>query len=302
MVSAPAWAGSVVINSVKDNTFYDPAVGAAQSNGAGTYMFAGNNNGGLKRRAVLAFDIAGAVPAGAVIDSVSLRLYMSKTTAGSVPVAMHRLLADWGEGTSDAPGEEGGGGVKTPDASTWLHTFAPDQFWENAGGDFNPFASATINVTGVGFHTWASTGPLVADVQGWVDAPESNFGWILVSNELITPGAKRFNTREFSTSSFRPRLTVEFTPGTCNDQDEDGYGSPGNAVCANGPETDCNDDDTNINPGAEEVCDGMDNNCNGTADEQIVTCTVPAASAWGIVVMLLGLVAVASWVIRPDHS
>ncbi len=31
--------------------------------------------------------------------------------------------------------------------------------------------------------------------------------------------------------------------------------------------TDCNDDDNSINPAAEEVCDGKDNNCDGTIDE-----------------------------------
>jgi len=30
---------------------------------------------------------------------------------------------------------------------------------------------------------------------------------------------------------------------------------------------DCNDDDAKINPGAEEVADGIDNNCNGLVDE-----------------------------------
>ena len=30
---------------------------------------------------------------------------------------------------------------------------------------------------------------------------------------------------------------------------------------------DCNDDDSSINPAAQEVCDGLDNNCDGTVDE-----------------------------------
>jgi len=54
---------------------------------------------------------------------------------------------------------------------------------------------------------------------------------------------------------------------TCIDIDSDGYGSPGNALCSNGPQTDCNDNDGSVHPGASEICDGKDNDCNaGTPD------------------------------------
>lgn len=53
----------------------------------------------------------------------------------------------------------------------------------------------------------------------------------------------------------------------CTDNDSDGYGNPGNASCPNGPATDCNDGNPAISPGAAEICDGTDNDCDAYIDE-----------------------------------
>lgn len=55
-----------------------------------------------------------------------------------------------------------------------------------------------------------------------------------------------------------------FTP-TCTDEDGDGY----NAELSYCGAVDCDDNNPAINPGASEVCDGIDNNCSGNIDENL---------------------------------
>jgi len=96
----PASAASIDINPIKDNTLYEyvPADGDL-SNGIGNHFFAGKTGMGYIRRGVLAFDIAGSVPLGSTIISVSLTMHMSRTALSTArTIELHRLLADsdWG--------------------------------------------------------------------------------------------------------------------------------------------------------------------------------------------------------------
>jgi hypothetical protein len=63
-------------------------------------------------------------------------------------------------------------------------------------------------------------------------------------------------------------------PPTCIDNDGDGYGNPGNSGCSNGAQTDCNDANINIHPGATEICNGLDDDCDGQSDEGGVCLTL----------------------------
>lgn len=62
-----------------------------------------------------------------------------------------------------------------------------------------------------------------------------------------------------------------------SDVDQDGFGddATGAAFCLAPPNMvaiggDCNDNNNTIYPGATEICDGFDNNCNGTNDEGLI--------------------------------
>jgi len=201
---------TVSLGADRDNTLFESFSGSL-SNGAGAYLFAGLTDRNAIRRGILSFDIAASVPEGATIDSVELSLHMSRTISGAQTIGLHAVSADWGEGTSNAPGQEGKGTTAALGDVTWIHRFANSSTWTTPGGDFAPTSSATASVAGVAHYQWGSTADMVADVQGWLDEPSSNFGWILVGNEAVVGGAKRFDTKENSNVAFRPVLTVDFT-------------------------------------------------------------------------------------------
>jgi hypothetical protein len=202
-------ADSTTLEPSKDNTLYEDATGM-RSNGEGARLFAGRTTVGLIRRGLLAFDVAGRIPAGSRIDAVQLSLTMDRTIVGAQTVALHRLLADWGEAGSDADDEEGIGALAAPGDATWLHRFFAVERWSQAGGDFAATASATRTVVEDGAYTWSSD-TMLMEVQSWLDTPATNFGWVLIGNEATSRTAKRFHTRE-SSPALRPRLVVDFSP------------------------------------------------------------------------------------------
>jgi len=216
-----ALADMVTLTSVKDNTLQKSATGA-KSNGAGRFMFVGKTAESLTinlRRPVIQFDLS-SIPAGSTITEVYFTLYCSKAiTAG--PVSAHRCLSPWNEGTTNAtcpgqpePDPEGCGANSVNGDSTWIHRIKPGTFWTNIGGDFDPVPSDTRQVDGQDLTTtWGTTPRMVADVQAWVDNAATNNGWMLIGEEVADGGtAKRFNTRENSIESTRPKLVVHFAP------------------------------------------------------------------------------------------
>jgi cell division septation protein DedD len=205
-------AGTVNINPSKDNTLYeyDPLDGD-KSNALGFHFFAGETGMNELRRGVLAFDISNHLPFGAVITAASLSVNMSRTPTNTAYVMeLHKLLADWGEGTSMAQGEEGDGAPATPNDATWRHRFFDTIFWSTQGGDFSATVSASQSVGPLGQYMWSSA-QMVADVQGWLDNPASNFGWLLLGDESTNLTAKRFDTRE---STSPPVLAITYIGGT----------------------------------------------------------------------------------------
>jgi len=220
--AAAASAETVELGADLDNTLYENADGVV-SNGAGSFIFSGMTLSNGVRRALVRFDVASAIPAGATIESVQVQLTMDRTISGAFDMGLHRVSKDWGEGTSNAPGAEGGGTNATPGDATWLHFQFDDMFWDAPGGDFAAAPSAVTSVDFEATYTWDSTPELVTDVQAWLDGTEDNFGWVLIGDEDAFVSAKRFLSRENADADGRPKLIVEFSTGSVEgDVDGDG--------------------------------------------------------------------------------
>jgi spore coat protein A, manganese oxidase len=218
-----ASAVTAEIQPSMDNTIYqgvDPVTAEnfeLNSCGAGTNLFAGVTNDGLLRRALLKFDIVqpnGPLPAGSTINSVTLHIDVNRSGDNQdAPMTLRPLTQTWGEGTADCDAVRGGGqGIPAnPGDATWLDAMFQQVLWSSAGGDFGAASASALIGTG-GESVWSGSGaanPLVQDVQGWLDNPGGNFGWMVVGDEARSSTTRRFESREGGTGTF---LEVDYTP------------------------------------------------------------------------------------------
>lgn len=218
-------AATVALAPIRDATLIEAADGTL-ADGSGPSLRVGDTNQsvGATRRALLLFDVHGAVPAGSVITDATLILHASGGGPPRRLVTVHPMLADWGEGGSVSLG--GSGAQAAPGDPTWLHRFhnpadpASSPAWSRPGGDFAADASARAEVGDSGFHSWRSAG-LVGDLQGWLDDPGTQRGWILLGDEDAPQSVRKLDSRENENASFRPLLIVEFEPPHAGGQDDE---------------------------------------------------------------------------------
>lgn len=231
LCTADARSDTITIGASKDNSIFENF--STNSSGGTAGIYVGGTATRSPRRGLIAFDVAGNVPAGATITSAQLTLYLALGSGDSVVVELHTLLADWGEGTAGSDLDTvhfGGAGFQASAGdATWNQRFFGSANWTSpgAGGDFNPTASgaALIGVPNIDvanptpFH-WFSTPLLVSDVQSWLDNPATNFGWILMNTgETVQGSARAYFSRSatLDTAGFplqldvHPALTIAYS-------------------------------------------------------------------------------------------
>ena len=198
---------TITLSPSQDNTLYESASGSL-SNGAGDHLFFGATNGDDLRRALIQFDLS-QIPSNASITSATLTVFISRENIGPAPATVHEVLESWGEGTSNAPGQEGGGATPTTGDATWIHRFHDTQDWTDAGGTYGP--ALVTQQTSSGSVSFSSAG-IDALVGDWVSGTKANNGIIIIGDEGTTASAKRIESRENSSNS--PELEVTYTVST----------------------------------------------------------------------------------------
>lgn len=239
----PAGAATITLSPNHDATIYGASSNQGvpntdgqdlfnRSNGAGPGLFSGGNGALAPHRALLSFDIADNVPIGATITGVQLTLHIG-IVAGSGGAAglgdqtprimdLHRVTADWGEGTTGANattiGGTGQGFPANPGDATWNARHFGSMDWTTPGGDFVPTVSGSAVVGSEFFsaQTWHSTPQMVADAQDWLTHPNANYGWILINQDEHSKQTHRaFFSREAEAegvaNAIGPQLQIEYT-------------------------------------------------------------------------------------------
>ena len=216
LLAGAARADLIEVVAGRDTTLYSDLTASELSNGGGEYLFAGstgeNANFNL-RRGLVWFDVDAALPDGAVVTSVELRLFVSRSPSlgpANIELSLHPALQDWGENLlSDPANAEGSGTAALAGDATWQHAFFDGTLWSSPGGDFAPAASATGTIGGFGSYFISGT-QLTADVQGWADDPAANYGWFLIGDETTPNAARRFFSSNGADSDSAPTLVIQY--------------------------------------------------------------------------------------------
>lgn len=141
---------------------------------------------------VLRFDLS-SIPAGSKVSSVSFTVNVTNRTSGS-GYALYALSRAWNETQTTWQ--------KASSATTWASAGA------RGASDRDATIIGTLTPTVTGKATISFNAAGVAAVQRWVDAPATNFGFIVDTNDNYD--GLVFDSSNAATAANRPKLSVVY--------------------------------------------------------------------------------------------
>ncbi|MCO6449426.1 MAG: DNRLRE domain-containing protein, partial [Caldilineales bacterium] len=150
-------------------------------------------------RSVLKFDVTG-LPAGALVESATLSLWVKDVKDGNASINAHALTKTWDQSTV-----------------TW------NSPWTTPGGNYGSTISTTAFTKSVKDY-WA-TWDVTSVASAWLNNPASNFGLIL--EQGVTDPKSEVKFKSNNESSDRPKLEICWRPGVTIDPNNAGQGDAG---------------------------------------------------------------------------
>ncbi|GEM_PF-2001195 len=222
-------ADQITLTAVADTSLWQREtnhnLGGAEMLPVGTI---GNDGNESKSHLLLKFDIAGNLPANAVIESATVKLHQLRSPDTSInrTFRAYRVLSSWGEGVktyADPQAPLQSTQEATVGEATWIDRMfgIEGKAWISAGGgvdeDFGDDANFDFfSQSGTDRDYEKSLLPAGLDtLNSWLSAPEQNFGWaIIVDNENLPFSARQIASRENANLEHRPQLTIVYSvPG-----------------------------------------------------------------------------------------
>jgi len=173
--------------------------------GALDTLFVGTVGSGSST-SILAFDLTG-IPVAATPTSVTLELvyqdHASKTAGFTVN--LHRCLTTWIEGSGvGAPPEVG--------APSWTYRVYNSSGWNTSGcnGSGTDRAAALMGSAAIP-DPGAGIANFTIDLAEFALMRTTNYGFVALPNAVTAGKFETFPSSDHATSSYRPKLTVEYT-------------------------------------------------------------------------------------------
>ena len=170
----------------------------------------------------------------------------------------------------------------------------PPGDYASIGGDcddydsaYNPGADESDCGDPNDYNCDGSTGYVDADGDGWAACEDCNDGDLEINVEALEICDLIDNNCDTLIDDMDPNLDEESSTEWFTDSDNDGYGQDDTSIFACvAPENtttianDCDDTDSAINPGAYEVCDSADNDCDNLIDDDDNSLDANTGSFW----------------------
>jgi hypothetical protein len=241
-VASFARASVVTVGAAKDAMIFGTSgdIDTGNASGKGPVLAAGADGSSNKNRALILYDVASAVPAGATITDVTMTLSLAQVAGSKASTYLSRtfrlfdLRQAWGEGNSGLPTSSnltgvGQGYPRQTGDSTWDYAFydanaSAGGKWNAGsadlhGGNFAAIESGVATFTTFTVDTpysWSSPA-MVGDVQNWLDGALPNNGWLIKSDLETSPTSfLSFWSKEGAAvntdpGSEPPALTITYT-------------------------------------------------------------------------------------------